>query len=201
VRMNALIPKLVRQETEKSAGDFSVDEKAQQVLLSEEGFEHAENLLAGAGLLPPGTSLYDPANINLVHHLYAGLRAHALFHLDQHYVIQDGEVVIVDAFTGRLMSGRRWSEGLHQAVEAKEGVPIQKENQTLASITFQNYFRMYQRLAGMTGTADTEAYEFQQIYGLETVIIPTHRPMIRADRMDQVFRTMDEKNRAIIEDI
>ncbi len=201
VRMNALIPKLVRQETEKSAGDFSVDEKAQQVLLSEEGFEHAENLLAEAGLLPPGTSLYDPANINLVHHLYAGLRAHALFHLDQHYVIQDGEVVIVDEFTGRLMSGRRWSEGLHQAVEAKEGVPIQKENQTLASITFQNYFRMYQRLAGMTGTADTEAFEFQQIYGLETVIIPTHRPMIRNDRMDQVFRTMDEKNRAIIEDI
>ncbi|MEO5655149.1 MAG: preprotein translocase subunit SecA [Nitrosospira sp.] len=201
VRMNALIPKLVRQETEKSAGDFSVDEKAQQVLLSEEGFERAENLLAEAGLLPPGTSLYDPANINLVHHLYAGLRAHALFHLDQHYVIQDGEVVIVDEFTGRLMSGRRWSEGLHQAVEAKEGVPIQKENQTLASITFQNYFRMYQRLAGMTGTADTEAFEFQQIYGLETVIIPTHRPMIRNDRMDQVFRTMGEKNRAIIEDI
>ncbi|SHL79897.1 protein translocase subunit secA [Nitrosospira sp. Nsp11] len=201
VRMNALIPKLVRQETEKSAGDFSVDEKAQQVLLSEEGFEHAENLLADAGLLPPGTSLYDPANINLVHHLYAGLRAHALFHLDQHYVIQDGEVVIVDEFTGRLMSGRRWSEGLHQAVEAKEGVSIQKENQTLASITFQNYFRMYQRLAGMTGTADTEAFEFQQIYGLETVIIPTHRPMIRNDRMDQVFRTMGEKNRAIIEDI
>lgn len=201
VRMNALIPKLVRQETEKSAGDFSVDEKAQQVLLSEDGFENAENLLAGAGLLPPGTSLYDPANINLVHHLYAGLRAHALFHLDQHYVIQSGEVVIVDEFTGRLMSGRRWSEGLHQAVEAKEGVPIQKENQTLASITFQNYFRMYQRLAGMTGTADTEAFEFQQIYGLETVIIPTHRPMIRNDRMDQVFRTMGEKNRAIIEDI
>ncbi|ARO86425.1 preprotein translocase subunit SecA [Nitrosospira lacus] len=201
LRMNVLIPKLVRQETEKHPGDFSVDEKSQQVLLSEAGFEHAEKLLAQSGLLTPGTSLYDPANINLVHHLYAGLRAHALFLRDQHYVVQDGEVVIVDEFTGRLMSGRRWSEGLHQAVEAKEGVPIQKENQTLASITFQNYFRMYHKLAGMTGTADTEAYEFQQIYGLETVIIPTHRPMIRNDRMDQVFRTMDEKNRAIIADI
>src|SRR5690242_10215785 len=201
VRINALIPKLARQETEHSPGDFNVDEKAQQVLLSEAGFEHAEKLLAQSGLLAPGTSLYDPANISLVHHLYAGLRAHALFHRDQHYVVQNGEVVIVDEFTGRLMSGRRWSEGLHQAVEAKEGVPIQKENQTLASITFQNYFRMYQKLAGMTGTADTEAYEFQQIYGLETVIIPTHRPMVRIDRMDQVFRTMDEKNHAIIEDI
>jgi preprotein translocase subunit SecA len=201
LRINALIPKLVRQETENAAGDFSVDEKAQQVLLSEAGFEHAEKLLAQSGLLAPGTSLYDPANISLVHHLYAALRAHALFHRDQHYVIQNGEVVIVDEFTGRLMAGRRWSEGLHQAVEAKEGVPIQKENQTLASITFQNYFRMYQKLAGMTGTADTEAYEFQQIYGLETVIIPTHRPMVRIDRMDQVFRTMDEKYHAIIEDI
>jgi preprotein translocase subunit SecA len=201
VRINVLIPKLVRQETENGSGDFSVDEKAQQVLLSEAGFEHAEKLLAQSGLLTPGTSLYDPANISLVHHLYAGLRAHALFHRDQHYVIQNDEVVIVDEFTGRLMAGRRWSEGLHQAVEAKEGVPIQKENQTLASITFQNYFRMYQKLAGMTGTADTEAYEFQQIYGLETVIIPTHRPMVRIDRMDQVFRTMDEKYHAIIEDI
>jgi preprotein translocase subunit SecA len=201
VRINALIPKLVRQESENATGDFSVDEKAQQVLLSEAGFEHAEKLLVQSGLLASGTSLYDPANISLVHHLYAGLRAHALFHRDQHYVIQNGEVVIVDEFTGRLMAGRRWSEGLHQAVEAKEGVPIQKENQTLASITFQNYFRMYQKLAGMTGTADTEAYEFQQIYGLETVIIPTHRPMVRADRMDQVFRTMNEKHVAIIEDI
>ncbi len=200
-RMNALIPKLVRQEKDSSPGDFSVDEKAQQVLLSEAGFEHVEKLLTQAGLLSPGTSLYDPSNINLVHHLYAALRAHALFHLDQHYVVQNNEVIIVDEFTGRLMSGRRWSEGLHQAVEAKEGVPIQKENQTLASITFQNYFRMYQKLAGMTGTADTEAYEFQQIYGLETVIVPTHRPMVRDDRMDQVFRTTDEKNRAIIADI
>ncbi|MEK7771884.1 MAG: preprotein translocase subunit SecA, partial [Pseudomonadota bacterium] len=201
VRINALIPKLTRQETEDSPGDYSVDEKSHQVTLSEAGFEHAEKLLAEAGLLKSGSSLYDPANINLIHHLNAGLRAHSLYFLDQHYVVQDGEVVIVDEFTGRLMSGRRWSDGLHQAVEAKEGVAIQKENQTLASITFQNYFRMYQRLSGMTGTADTEAAEFQQIYGLETVIIPTHRPMIRDDRMDQIFRTTKEKNEAIIQDI
>ncbi|MGV7234937.1 MAG: preprotein translocase subunit SecA [Nitrosomonadaceae bacterium] len=199
LRMNKLIPKLVRQEKEDGPGDFSVDEKAQQVLLSEAGFENAEKMLTQDGLLETGASLYDPANINLIHHLYAGLRAHALFHLDQHYVVQNGEILIVDEFTGRLMSGRRWSEGLHQAVEAKENVPIQKENQTLASITFQNYFRMYKKLAGMTGTADTEAYEFQQIYGLETVIIPTDRPMIRDDAMDQVFRTLEEKNNAIIE--
>lgn len=201
VRINALVPKLVRQETEESQGDYSVDEKSHQVTLSEAGFEHAEKLLESAGLLKPGSSLYDPANINLVHHLIAGLRAHNLYFLDQHYVVQDAEVVIVDEFTGRLMSGRRWSDGLHQAVEAKEGVAIQKENQTLASITFQNYFRMYQKLSGMTGTADTEAAEFQQIYGLETVIIPTHRPMIREDRMDQVFRTMKEKNEAIVREI
>jgi preprotein translocase subunit SecA len=201
VRINALVPKLIRQETEESQGDYSVDEKSHQVTLSEAGFEHAEKLLESAGLLKPGSSLYDPANINLVHHLIAGLRAHNLYFLDQHYVVQDYEVVIVDEFTGRLMSGRRWSDGLHQAVEAKEGVAIQKENQTLASITFQNYFRMYQKLSGMTGTADTEAAEFQQIYGLETVIIPTHRPMIREDRMDQVFRTMKEKNEAIVREI
>lgn len=201
VRINALVPKLIRQETEESQGDYSVDEKSHQVTLSEAGFEHAEKLLESAGLLKPGSSLYDPANINLVHHLIAGLRAHNLYFLDQHYVVQDDEVVIVDEFTGRLMSGRRWSDGLHQAVEAKEGVAIQKENQTLASITFQNYFRMYQKLSGMTGTADTEAAEFQQIYGLETVIIPTHRPMIREDRMDQVFRTMKEKNEAIVREI
>lgn len=201
VRINALIPKLTRQETEDSPGDYSVDEKSHQVMLSESGFEHAEKLLAGADLLKTGSSLYDPANINLIHHLNAGLRAHSLYFLDQHYVVQDGEVVIVDEFTGRLMSGRRWSDGLHQAVEAKEGVAIQKENQTLASITFQNYFRMYQKLSGMTGTADTEAAEFQQIYGLETVIIPTHRPMIRDDRMDQVFRTTKEKNDAIVQGV
>lgn len=201
VRINALIPELSRQQIEKGPGDYSVDEKAQQVLLSEEGFEHAEKLLAKAGLLAAGTSLYDPVNINLIHHLNAGLRAHALYNRDQHYVVQNGEVIIVDEFTGRLMPGRRWSEGLHQAVEAKENVPIQKENQTLASITFQNYFRMYHKLAGMTGTADTEAFEFQQIYGLETVVIPTHHPMIREDRMDQIFRTMQEKYQAILNDI
>ncbi len=201
IRINKLIPNLTRQETEDSPGDYSVDEKAHQVLLSESGFEHAEKLLAGAGLLTAGSSLYDPANINLIHHLNAGLRAHTLYFLDQNYVVQNDEVVIVDEFTGRLMAGRRWSDGLHQAVEAKEGVAIQKENQTLASITFQNYFRMYQKLSGMTGTADTEAAEFQQIYGLETVIIPTHREMIRDDRMDLVFRTMQEKNQAIAEGV
>lgn len=201
VRINALVPNLTRQEDEKSPGDFSVDEKNHQVLISEAGFEHAEKLLVNAGMLTQGSSLYDPANINLIHHLSAGLRAHHLYHKDQHYVVQNNEVVIVDEFTGRLMSGRRWSDGLHQAVEAKEGVVIQKENQTLASITFQNYFRMYHKLAGMTGTADTEAAEFQQIYSLETVIVPTHRPMIRDDRMDLVFRTMKEKYQAISEEV
>ncbi|MHB1174523.1 MAG: preprotein translocase subunit SecA [Sulfuriferula sp.] len=199
--VDKVIPSLTRQEKEDSEGDYWVDEKAHTVLLSEAGHEHAEQLLTGAGLLPPGSSLYEAANIGLMHHIYAGLRAHALYHLDQHYVVQEDEVVIVDEFTGRLMSGRRWSEGLHQAVEAKEGVAIQKENQTLASITFQNYFRMYNKLSGMTGTADTEAYEFQQIYGLETVVIPTHRPMIRIDKMDQVFRTAGEKYQAILNDI
>lgn len=157
-------------------GDYSVDEKSRQVLLTESGHEHAEELLGEAGLLPSNGSLYDPANIMLVHHLYAALRAHALYLRDQHYVVQNGEVVIVDEFTGRMMTGRRWSEGLHQAVEAKEAVVIQKENQTLASITFQNYFRLYNKLSGMTGTADTEAFEFQQIYNLETVIIPPPSP-------------------------
>ncbi|MBE7526403.1 MAG: preprotein translocase subunit SecA [Burkholderiales bacterium] len=200
-RIDVLIPDLIRQEDENGPGDYSVDEKTQQVLLSEEGFEHAERLLSEAGLLPTGSSLYDPVNISLIHHLNAALRARALYNRDQHYVVQNGEVIIVDEFTGRLMPGRRWSEGLHQAVEAKENVPIQKENQTLASITFQNYFRMYEKLAGMTGTADTEAFEFQQIYGLGTVVIPTHRPMAREDRMDQVFRTPQEKYQAIIADI
>ncbi|ARU30609.1 preprotein translocase subunit SecA [Sulfuriferula sp. AH1] len=199
--VNKVIPHLTRQEKEDGSGDYWVDEKAHTVLLSEAGHEHAEQLLTDAGLLPVGSSLYEAANIGLMHHVYAGLRAHALYHRDQHYVVQDNEVIIVDEFTGRLMSGRRWSEGLHQAVEAKEGVVIQKENQTLASITFQNYFRMFTKLAGMTGTADTEAYEFQQIYGLETVVIPTHRPMVRIDKMDQVFRTAREKYQAIINDI
>jgi preprotein translocase subunit SecA len=201
VRMNVVAPRLVRQKEEKESGDYWVDEKGHQVVLSEEGHEHAENLLAQAGLLPEGGSLYDAANIGLMHHLNAALRAHTLFHRDQQYVVQNNEIIIVDEFTGRLMPGRRWSEGLHQAIEAKEGVEIQKENQTLATITFQNYFRMYGKLSGMTGTADTEAYEFQQIYGLETVIIPTHRPMIRDDRLDQVFRTANEKYVAIINDI
>jgi len=201
VRMQRVVPELVRQKEENGPGDYWVDEKGHQVILSEQGHEHAEELMAKAGLLAPGSSLYDPANIILMHHLNAALRANTLFHRDQQYVVQNGEIVIVDEFTGRLMPGRRWSEGLHQAVEAKEGVEIQKENQTLATITFQNYFRMYRKLAGMTGTADTEAYEFQQIYGLETVVIPTHMRMIREDRMDQVYRTAREKYQAIINDI
>ncbi|HEX8010302.1 MAG TPA: preprotein translocase subunit SecA [Casimicrobiaceae bacterium] len=200
-RLNDIAPRLTRQQEEQGPGDYWVDEKAHQVLLSEAGHERAEQILADAKLLPAGTSLYDAHNIALMHHLYAALRAHALYHRDQHYVVQNGEVVIVDEFTGRLMAGRRWSDGLHQAVEAKEGVPIQRENQTLASITFQNYFRMYDRLAGMTGTADTEAFEFQQIYHLETVVIPTHLPMIRKDENDLVFRTLKEKVDAIIGDI
>ncbi len=200
-RMKEIAPRLTRQKDENSPGDYSVDEKAHQVLLSEEGHERAEALLAESGLLPHGGSLYDPSNINLMHHLYAALRAQTLYHRDQNYVVQDDEVIIVDEFTGRLMPGRRWSDGLHQAVEAKEGVAIQRENQTLASITFQNFFRMYKKLAGMTGTADTEAYEFQQIYSLETVVIPTHHTMVRDDRMDQVFQSSREKYAAVIKDI
>ncbi|HUK03926.1 MAG TPA: preprotein translocase subunit SecA [Burkholderiales bacterium] len=206
-RMNDVAPLLDRQKEEKKQdqpdppGDFWVDEKNHQVILSEAGHEKAEQILARAGLLPQGASLYEPAYINLMHHLLAALRAHYLYHRDQHYVVQDGEVVIVDEFTGRLMTGRRWSDGLHQAVEAKEKVAIQSENQTLASITFQNYFRMYAKLAGMTGTADTEAYEFQEIYGLETVVVPTHRKMIRDDRLDLVYRTLKEKYKAIIDEI
>jgi preprotein translocase subunit SecA len=199
--MDKLAPKLTRQADENSPGDYYVDEKNHQILLSESGHEHAELMLAQAGMLPIGGSLYDPANITLIHHLYAALRAHNLFLRDQHYVVQNGEVVIVDEFTGRLMSGRRWSDGLHQAVEAKEGVDIQKENQTLASITFQNYFRMYNKLSGMTGTADTEAYEFQTIYNLETVIIPPHRPTVRKDMMDKVYLSTNEKFTAVIVDI
>ncbi|MGB9129966.1 MAG: preprotein translocase subunit SecA [Thiobacillus sp.] len=200
-QINEVPPRLTRQKDEESEGDYSVDEKTRQVLLSEAGHEKVEEVLTEMGLLPPGGSLYDAANIMLMHHVYAALRAHALFFKDQHYVVQNGEVIIVDEFTGRLMSGRRWSEGLHQAVEAKEGVAIQKENQTLASITFQNFFRMYQKLSGMTGTADTEAFEFQSIYGLETVVVPTHRPMIRKDEHDQVFRTARERDQAVINEV
>ncbi len=200
-RMNEVAPLLTRQKEENGDGDFWVDEKNHQILLSEAGHGKAEEILARVGMLPAGASLYEPAYINLVHHLYAALRAHNLFHRDQQYVLQDGEVIIVDEFTGRLMQGRRWSDGLHQAVEAKEGVQIQNENQTLASITFQNYFRLYNKLSGMTGTADTEAYEFQEIYGLEVVVIPTHRAMVRDDRLDLVYRTANEKHQAIIDDV
>ncbi|MDQ5903849.1 MAG: preprotein translocase subunit SecA [Pseudomonadota bacterium] len=201
VRMNQVAPMLVRCTEEDGPGDYWVDEKAHQVLLTEEGYDHAEAVLAELGILEEGRSLYEASNILLIHHLYAALRAHNLFLKDQQYVVQNGEIVIVDEFTGRLMTGRRWSDGLHQAVEAKEGVAIQNENQTLASITFQNYFRMYGKLSGMTGTADTEAYEFQQIYGLETVVIPTNQPVLRKDFNDQIFRTSDEKHAAIIADI
>ena len=201
IRMNEVAPILERCVEENGQGDYWVDEKGHQVLMSEAGHEHAEEVLARVGLLPEGGSLYDAANILLIHHLYAALRAHNLFLKDQQYVVQNNEVIIVDEFTGRLMTGRRWSDGLHQAVEAKEGVKIQNENQTLASITFQNYFRMYGKLGGMTGTADTEAYEFQQIYGLETVVIPTNRPMQRIDNNDQIFRTAKEKHDAIVADI
>ncbi|KON81058.1 preprotein translocase subunit SecA [Azoarcus sp. PA01] len=205
LKLNQVAPMLTEQEGEgdnvTKPGDYTLDLKARQVLLTEQGHENAEQILTRMGLLAEGTSLYDPGNILLVHHLYAALRAHSLYHKDQHYVVQNNEVVIVDEFTGRLMAGRRWSDGLHQAVEAKEGVRIQAENQTLASITFQNYFRMYGKLAGMTGTADTEAFEFHSIYGLETVVVPTNRPMIRKDENDKVYRTAKEKWDAVIADI
>ena len=201
LKMKDVVPNLTRAEEENGEGDYWVDEKGHQVHLSEAGYEHAEQLLESHGLLNVGSSLYDAANITLMHHLNAALRALTLFQRDQQYVVQKGEIIIVDEFTGRLMVGRRWSDGLHQAVEAKEGVAIQAENQTLASITFQNYFRMYERLSGMTGTADTEAYEFQQIYNLETVVIPTNRPMARKDMNDLVYKTADEKHAAIIADI
>lgn len=215
IAMNRVVPLLTKQEGEADPrtgegiikpGDFTLDEKTHQVFLTEQGHENAERILFNLGLIPEGATLYDPANITLVHHLYAALRANHLYHRDQHYVVQfndegQQEVVIVDEFTGRLMAGRRWSDGLHQAVEAKEGVPIQPENQTLASITFQNYFRLYGKLAGMTGTADTEAYEFQEIYGLETVVIPPNRPSKRDDQLDRVYKTTREKYEAAIQDI
>jgi preprotein translocase subunit SecA len=210
VAMNRVVPILQRQEGEADpitgqgvikAGDFTLDEKSRQVYLTEQGHENAERILFNLGLIPEGASLYDPSNITLVHHLYAALRATHLYQRDQHYVVQDNEVVIVDEFTGRLMAGRRWSDGLHQAVEAKEGVAIQAENQTLASITFQNYFRLYKKLSGMTGTADTEAYEFQEIYGLETVVIPPNRLNQRDDQLDRVYKTTREKYVAAVDDI
>ena len=210
VSINKVVPKLKKQIGEADPrtgegviepGDFTVDEKTHQVYLTEAGHERAEEVLAQAGLLAEGASLYDPANISLMHHLYAALRAQHLYNRDQHYVVQNGEVIIVDEFTGRLMTGRRWSDGLHQAVEAKEGVAIQAENQTMASITFQNYFRMYAKLGGMTGTADTEAYEFQEIYGLETVVIPPNRPTIRKDDNDLIYKTAKEKYDAVTADI
>ncbi|WP_240126871.1 preprotein translocase subunit SecA [Thermomonas alba] len=201
VKVDAIVPSLVRQETEESEGDYWVDEKQKQVHLSEVGQEHAEALLRQAGVLGEDESLYAAHNIHLVHHLNAALRAHAIYQRDVDYIVRDGEVIIVDEFTGRTLPGRRWSDGLHQAVEAKERVPVQRENQTLASVTFQNLFRMYKKLAGMTGTADTEAYEFQSIYGLEVVVIPTHRPMIRKDHSDLVFLNKAGKYRAVIRDI
>ena len=200
-QINEIPPLLTRQTEEKGPGDYWVDEKAHQVYISEAGHEKLEAILAKRGLVGEGETLYSPKNIIIMHHLMASLKAHTLFHRDQQYVVQNGEIVIVDEFTGRLMPGRRWSEGIHQAVEAKEGVKIQQENQTMASITFQNYFRMYEKLSGMTGTADTEAYEFQDIYGLETVVIPTHRKMVRIDEQDKVYRTVAEKYDAIVEDV
>ena len=201
VQIDKIPDQLTRQKEEKGQGDYWVDEKAHTVQLSEAGHEKVEAIMSRMGLLPEGQSLYSPQNIMLLHYLNAALRAHTIFIKDQHYVVQNGEVIIVDEFTGRLMQGRRWSDGLHQAVEAKEGVKIQQENQTFASITFQNYFRMYEKLSGMTGTADTEAYEFQEIYGLETVVIPTHRQMIRDDQQDKVYRTAAEKYKAILDDV
>ena len=208
-QIDALIPRLSRQDPctneegkpDFGPGDFSVDEKARQVFLSEDGHQKVEEMLGEIGVLAEGDSLYDPGNIVLMHHVYAALRAHALFQKNVEYIVRDGQIIIVDEFTGRTMPGRRWSEGLHQAVEAKERVPIQPENQTMASITFQNLFRLYPKLSGMTGTADTEAYEFQQIYGLEVVVIPTNQPMIRKDNGDLVYLTQTEKYKAVTEDI
>ncbi|MDH4259558.1 MAG: preprotein translocase subunit SecA, partial [Gammaproteobacteria bacterium] len=201
IKINELVPRFTRQREEEGEGDYFADEKTRQVHLSESGFEKAEELMQQAGLLRPGDSLYDPASIRLMHHLNAALRAHVLYNKDVEYIVRGGEVIIVDEFTGRTMPGRRWSDGLHQAVEAKESVRIREENQTIASITFQNYFRLYRKLSGMTGTADTEAFEFQQIYGLEVVVVPTHKPMIRNDQADLVYLNQKDKFAAIIEDI
>ncbi|HNR22024.1 MAG TPA: preprotein translocase subunit SecA [Steroidobacteraceae bacterium] len=201
LRVNSLVPRLRPQQEENGPGDFSIDLKQKQVHITEEGHEHVERLMLEGGLLREGESLYDSGNIRLMHHLNAALRAHAIYRRDVEYIVRGGEVIIVDEFTGRTMQGRRWSDGLHQAIEAKEGVRVREENQTVASITFQNYFRIYRKLSGMTGTADTEAPEFLQIYGLEVVVIPTHRPMVRKDHADLVYLTKDDKFKAIIEDI
>jgi preprotein translocase subunit SecA len=200
-KIDKVVPKLKRQEKEDAKGDFWVDEKAHQVILSDKGHESTEDILVKLGILPKDSNLYDPANINLIHHVNSALKAHYIFIKDKEYVVKDNEIIIIDEFTGRMMPGRRWSDGLHQAVEAKEGVKIQKENQTLASITFQNYFRMYKKLSGMTGTADTEAQEFSQIYNLETIIIPPHRPTVRIDQGDKIYRTNLERYDAVIDDI
>ncbi|TAM99309.1 MAG: preprotein translocase subunit SecA, partial [Rhodanobacteraceae bacterium] len=207
IRVNRIVPHMTRQAKEPlpgeppEPGDYYVDEKQKQVHLSEEGMEHAEKLLHDAGILAGDSSLYDARNLAVVHHLNQALRAHALYQRDVDYIVRDGEIIIVDEFTGRTLPGRRWSEGLHQAVEAKEGVPIQRENQTMATITFQNLFRMYDKLSGMTGTADTEAYEFQSIYGLEVVVIPTNEPMVRKDNADLVFLKPEAKFKAVLEDV
>ena len=201
LKINELVPRLKRQDSEEGEGDYWADEKGKQVHLSDSGHERVEELFDRGGPSRRGQSLYEAGNIRLMHHLNAALRAHALYRRDVEYIVRNGEVIIVDEFTGRTMPGRRWSDGLHQAVEAKERVRVREENQTVASITFQNYFRMYKKLAGMTGTADTEAFEFQQIYGLEVVVIPTHKPMVRADHADLVYLTQKDKYEAIIEDI
>ena len=201
LKIDKIIPHLIRQKKEDADGDFWIDEKAHQAILSEKGHEKTEAKLLETGILAKESNLYDATNINLLHHVNSALKAHYLFIKDKDYVVKDGAITIVDEFTGRMMPGRRWSDGLHQAVEAKEGVVIQKENQTMASITFQNYFRMYSKLAGMTGTADTEAEEFNQIYGLETIIIPPHRPTIRKDKMDKIYRTTEERYEAVLSDI
>jgi len=199
--VNKIVPRMIRQPDEESSGDYWVDEKQKQVHLSEEGMQHADELLREDGVIEQDSGLYDSKNLAVVHHLNAALRANGIYQRDVDYIVRDGEVIIVDEFTGRTLAGRRWSDGLHQAVEAKEGVPIQRENQTLATVTFQNLFRMYKKLAGMTGTADTEAFEFQSIYGLEVVVIPTHMPMIRKDNSDMIFLSQDPKYRSVIEDI
>jgi preprotein translocase subunit SecA len=201
IAINRIIPALKLSKEDDGSGDYTIDEKTRQAFLTEQGHEKLEKILLDAGIIKPGQSLYDPVNIPVLHHINSALRANSLFHKDVDYIVKDNEVIIVDEFTGRTMPGRRWSDGLHQSIEAKEGVAIQNENQTLATITYQNYFRLYKKLAGMTGTADTEAYEFQQIYGLEVIVIPTHMQMVRNDEPDVIYLSVSEKFKAIVEDI